>query len=127
MSKNNVISHIGLRHKNKDPNVGFKKVFIDGTPAPNNKMSENSFSNHPNIVAPLDQFESQDSYEDMTDPLSPGGPPEGPGLRGNNLSLTPEKAASFEGPRGDVSPPLIPPSPPDKGQLISKAKFKVFI
>ena len=118
MSKNNVISHIGVRHKNEDPNwslVGFKKVFIDGTPAPNSEMSEHSFSNHPNIEARLDQLESQDSSEDMADPLSPVGPPGDPGLRGNNLPLTPEKATSFEGPRGDVLPSLTPPSPPEKG------------
>ena len=127
MSKNNAISHIGVRHKNKDPNIGFKKVFIDGTPAPNSEMSENSFANHPNIVARLDQLESQDSSEDMTDPLSPEGPPGGPGLRGNNLPLTLEKATSFEGPRRDVSPPLITPSSPDKGQLISKGLFDVII
>ena len=125
MSKNNVISHIGVRHKNKDPNVGFKKVFIGGTPVPNSEMSENSFANHPSIEAQLDQFESQDSSEDMTDPLSPGGSPGNPGLRGNNLPSTPEKAASFEGPRGDVSPPLTTPSSPVKGQLISKG-FYVF-
>ena len=124
MSKNNAISHIGVRHKNKDTtNIGFKKVFIDGTPAPNSEMSENSSANHPNIEAQLDQLESQDSSEDMTDPLSPEGPPGGPGLRGNNLPLTLEKATSFEGPRGDVSPPLITPSSPDKGQLISKGLF----
>ena len=72
-----------------------------------------------NIEAPQDQLESQDSSEDMADPLSPGGPPGGPpgdpGLRGNNFTLTPEKATSFEGPRGDVLPPLTPPSPPEKG------------
>ena len=48
MWKNNIISHIGVRHKYKDPNVGFKKVFIDGTPAPNSEISKNSFANHPN-------------------------------------------------------------------------------
>ena len=123
MSKNNAISHIGVRHKNKDPNVGFKKVFIDGTPAPNSEMSENSLANHPNIETRLDQLESQNSSEDMTDPLSPEVPPEDPGLRGNNLPSTPEKAASFEGPRGDVSPPLTTPSSPVKGRLISKGFF----
>ena len=126
MSKNNVISHIGVRHKNKDPNVCFKKVFIDGTPAPNSEMSENSFAYHPNIKAPLDQLESQDSSEELTEPLSPGGPLGDPGLRGNNLPSNPEKSASFEGPRGDVSPPLTTPSSPDKGQLISKGLFVFF-
>ena len=123
MSKNNVISHIGLRHKNKDPNVGFKKVFIDGTPAPNSEMSENSFANHPNIEARLNQLESQDSSEDMTDPITPGGPPGDPGLGGDNLPLTPEKATSSEGPRGDVSPLLTPPSPPDTNYSKVTAKI----
>ena len=76
-----------------------------------------------NIEAPQDQLESQDSSEDMADPLSPVGPPGDPGLRGNNLPLTPEKATSFEGPRGDVSPPLTPTSPPDTN--FSKVTTKI--
>jgi hypothetical protein len=62
-----------------------------------------------NIEAQLTQLESQDSSEDMTVTSSPGGP----GLRGDISPLTPEKATSPEGPRGDVSPPLTPQSPPD--------------
>jgi hypothetical protein len=72
-----------------------------------------------NTETQLAQLESQDSDEDMTDPLSPGGPPADQGLRGDNLPLTPEKATSSEGPGGDVSPP----SPPDTNY--SKVNSKI--
>ena len=48
--------------------------------------------------------------KNVTNASSPGGP----GLRVDILSLTPEKATSPEGPRGDVSP-LTPPPPGTEG------------
>ena len=67
MWENNLKSHFSVRHKDKDPNIGFQKVLIDGTSAFSGQNSNNFGNQNSNLSSqnPTHSTSSSDS-DDIT-------------------------------------------------------------